>query len=100
MSDLLSKFDAMEFVIWTAVAGGLLIGLVSAVAAIVGAYWATVRHTQIAATLVQEMLDRNVPTDEIVNVLLAMGIEDEHDPRLALIHHRPEQPQPEPGLAS
>jgi len=68
--------------------------------AIVAAYWATVRHTQIAAQLVQEMLDRNVPSDEIVDVLLAMGIEDEDDPRLGLIHRRPEQPQPEPGLAS
>ncbi len=100
MSELFSKFDAMEFIIWTAVAGGLLIGLVSAVVAIVGAYWACVRERQIAATLVQEMLDRNVPSDEIVDVLLAMGIEDEDDPRLALLHHRPEQPQPKPGLAS
>lgn len=79
-------------------AGGLLIGLASALVAVVGAYWAAVRHTQIAATLVQEMLDRDVPTEEIVDVILAMGIEDEDDLRLALLHHRPEQPQP--GLAS
>ena len=63
MSDLLSKFDPMEFVILVAVSGGLLIGLLSAVAGIIGAYWECVREKQITSSLVQDMLDRGVPTD-------------------------------------
>ena len=100
MSELFAKFDPIEFVIWTAVAGGLFIGLVSAVVAIAGAYWTCLREHQIAAKLVQDMLDRGVPTEEIVDVVLAMGIEDADDPRLGLIHRQPEEPQPEPGLTS
>ena len=93
MSELLSRFGPGEFIGLVAVGGGLLVGLVSIVVGILGSCITSVRRRNIASTLVQDMLDRGVPTDEIVDVLLAMDIEDEDDPRLALTRHKGEVPE-------
>ncbi|MHC4177708.1 MAG: hypothetical protein ACYSWU_09380 [Planctomycetota bacterium] len=100
MSELLSKFDPIEFVIWTAVAGGLLVGLVSAVTAIVGAFWESIRESQMTTTLIQDMLDRGVPTEEIVDVVLAFGVEEPEDKMFYRVEPRTESPQAEPSLTS
>ena len=67
MADFLSRFDPALFIGLTAVVSGLVIGLVSAVFFIVGAFWESVRKAEVKSRIVQVMLDRGLPADEIVS---------------------------------
>jgi len=91
MGELLSKFDAGELIGLTAVAGGLLIGLACSVSAIIGGYWESVRRAEVNSRLTEDMLDRGVPTEEIVNVILAMGVDEPEEALLAQVRRRAEE---------
>ncbi len=98
MGDLLSKLGPGELIGFTAVAGGLLIGLTCAVCAIVGAYWESVRKAEVNSRLVQDMLDRGVPTEEIVSVVLAVGVEEPEEALLAQVRQRAEELRADPRM--
>jgi hypothetical protein len=83
MAEFLSRFDPALFIGLTAVVGGLVIGLVSAVFFIVGAFWESVRKAEVKSRIVQDMLDRGMPTDEIVDVVVALGVGGSCKQRLA-----------------
>lgn len=98
MADFLSKFDPALFIGLTAAVGGLVIGLVSAVLFIVGAFWESVRKAEVKSRIVQDMLDRGMPTDEIVDVVLALGVDDPKKDCAAQARPRAEEPHAEPRL--
>lgn len=87
MADVLSRFDAMELVILVAVGGGISIGFICAVTAIVGAFWAEARDKEMAATLVQDMLDRDVPSEEIAGIVRAAALQKSPEPGSARAGH-------------
>ncbi len=64
MTELLSKFDAGEFIGLVAVVGGLICGLT----AIVMGIWLEGRRVELAAALKQDMLNRGMTADEIQTV--------------------------------
>ena len=96
MLELLSRFGPGELIGLAAVVGGLAIGPVIAIVAIVCAYWESARRAEINSRLVRDMLDRDVPRDEIVDVLLAMGCEQ---PDKALLRARARHEFDEPQVA-
>ncbi len=98
MSEFLSKFGPGELIGFTAVAGGLLVGLACGVTGIVSTFWESVRKAEVNSRLVQDMLDRGVPTDEIVDVVLALGVDEPKKALLAQARPRAEEPHAEPRL--
>jgi hypothetical protein len=71
MNEVLSKFDAGELIGLVAVAGGLLIGLLCGVTAIIADSWQKVRRSEMAAALKQDMLNRGLSAADIQTVLQA-----------------------------
>jgi hypothetical protein len=67
MPELLSRFNAGEFIGLVAVMGGLLCGIV----AIIADYWHKIRRLETEAALKQDMLNRGMSADEIKTVLEA-----------------------------
>ena len=59
--------------------GGLTVGLVVAVTALVTHAWQRVRQRQMAASLILEMLDRGMSADEMAQVLQAAGMDKDAD---------------------
>jgi hypothetical protein len=71
MNEVLSKFDAGELIGLVAVAGGLLVGLLCGVTAIIAGSWQKVRRSEMAAALKQDMLNRGLSAEDIRTVLEA-----------------------------
>jgi hypothetical protein len=67
MADFLSRFNAGELIALVAVAGGLMIGLVT----VVVVYWHKIRKAEIDSRLKMNMLDRGMGIEEIEAVLAA-----------------------------
>jgi hypothetical protein len=67
MGQMFANMNYGQFIGLLAVSGGLLIGLV----AVAGGMWTTIRKTEIAALLKQDMLARGMSADEIRAVLTA-----------------------------
>ncbi len=59
----------------------VVVGLVALVSVAIGAF-TRFRERQIASTVVLEMLDRGIATEEIIKVLRAMGLERTIDRRI------------------
>lgn len=81
MWEILSRFSGGELIGLVAVAGGILIGLTSALAAIIGAYVSCIREKRMAVEFVQDLLDRGVPPEEIAEIVRATGFEASDEPR-------------------
>ena len=71
MYDLLSNLNGWGLILFTAVAGGLVLLLVSSVTAIVGSHLLKIRESDNSTRLKQDMLDRGMSADEIKIVLEA-----------------------------
>ena len=71
MNEVLSKFDAGELIGLVAVAGGLLVGLLCGVTAIIAGSWQKLRRAEMAAALKQDMLNRGLSPEDIRTVLEA-----------------------------
>jgi hypothetical protein len=65
MYDIISRWNFGEFIGFTSIAGGLLVGLV----AIVGGYWSGIRKKEISAALKHDMLERGMSAQDIRTVL-------------------------------
>ena len=76
MSDLLSRFEPGQIIGLVAVAGGLLVGLVS----VVMGCWTSARKHSADTSLKEDMLNRGMSADEIRTVLDA-GTSQCHRPR-------------------
>ncbi len=71
MGEFLQKFDAGELIGLVAVSGGMLIGLLCGITAIITDNWQKLRRAEIAAALKQDMLNRGMSADDIRTVLEA-----------------------------
>jgi UPF0716 family protein affecting phage T7 exclusion len=71
MYDLLSNLNGWGLILFTAVAGGLVLLLVSSVTAIVGGHLLKIRELDNCTRLKQDMLDGGMSADEIKTVLEA-----------------------------
>jgi hypothetical protein len=71
MYDLLSNLNGWGLILMTAVGGGLVVLLVSAVTGIVTHHLLEVRESDNSTQLKQDMLDRGMSADEIKTVLEA-----------------------------
>jgi hypothetical protein len=69
--DFLAKFNAGELIGLVAVGGGILIGLLCGVTAIVTDFWQKIRRAEIAAALKRDMLSRGMSSEEIRTVIEA-----------------------------
>jgi hypothetical protein len=67
MNEIISRFDAEEFVVLVVAVGTVLFFL----ALVIGNYWRDVRLAELEAKLKQDMLDRGMSADEIKTVLEA-----------------------------
>jgi hypothetical protein len=79
MQELFSKFSGDDLIGLVAVGGGLMIGLIIAVTAIIAQSWQRVRERQMANTIVLEMLDQGHSAEDIVKVLGAASMEKQTD---------------------
>ena len=71
MGEFLQKFDAGELIGFVAVSGGMLIGLLCGLTAIIADSWQKTRRAEIAAALKQDMLNRGMSAEDIRTVLEA-----------------------------
>ena len=71
MYDLLSNLNGWGLILITAVAGGLVVSLVSAVTGIISNHLLKIRESDNSTQLKQEMLDRGMSAEDIKTVLEA-----------------------------
>jgi hypothetical protein len=71
MYDLLSNLNGWGLILITAVAGGVLLLLISSITAIVANHLLKIRELDNSTQLKQDMLDRGMSADEIKTVLEA-----------------------------
>jgi hypothetical protein len=71
MYDLLSNLNGWGLILITAVAGGVLLLLISSITAIVANHLLKIRESDNSTQLKQDMLDRGMSADEIKTVLEA-----------------------------
>jgi hypothetical protein len=82
MEEFFAKFNAGELIGFTAVAGGLLCGILCGVTGILMGCWEKIRLAEIAAALKRDMLNRGMSADEIRTVIEAgskRSRKDRHD---------------------
>jgi hypothetical protein len=87
MEELFSKLDAGEFIGLTAVAGGLLVGLLCGLTGIIMGCWHLIRKEEIAAALKRDMLNRGMSADEIRTVIEAGTHRSRKDPHRQPLYH-------------
>lgn len=88
MGDLLSRLDGEELMVATIVLGALIMVIVVVAVRIGAEVWLRLRERQLATSVILEMLDRQIPVDEIERVLKAAGFGDRGTGLSALLRSR------------